>query len=726
VIAQKRGDIPYLLGLVFFISAVIYFFASNWPEFERPMKTGLSLAVLLFCAGAALVYRRNKTFPYLANWWLFLSVVAFAVAVALIGQMYNSHADSYVLFFVTLVPAVILALLTRYRPLYWLSFLLLELTLWMKLYPTGVFVTYTTGEQLVLYTGLIALHIGIYFFWLKMNEQKLSFLSLIAAQYCVLYLLVSYAIYDLFTDAVDYAFIFMLLHVLYIAFMLFFWNAFMKARKHHPFELAVHLLFFGIYVIWNVFYAWFSIMGEYMFYAGFPMLFILFAFSIFVLRKLTSSSETGDRKWVRYTVSLLTGALTFIGTIVAVLSLSSFIALIFGFNGDESNSFLFLSVLCIGAGLAVRKESWLVVRMTLQITGLIFSFLFITFKWEATWPAFLVSVPFIVLTVLLFKKKEAILYYLASNSALLYGIIHLLLENGVDFSVGTWVLFAAAVLNASVFFILKEHPIGLASFWLSIVYMFYSLTEEGWDSLLLHLVFLIYICWHLFRPILETRFYRWAAWAAFISFIIWKYYEYAWLLLHKSLTFFLISAIFFAIWYVWGRKHTAPVKVKKWSIGAFVAVVVIQSGFLLFTAWQKEQILQHGEIAALELAPLDPRSMLQGDYVQLNYEIQTNYREHYNENTSALPDGKIEILLEKSAKTINYNGKNIPVYTASNFARAGMGDGFTMNGKARAGTLTLGIEHFFIPENSGAEWEEKTYAIVRIAENGDAILETLE
>lgn len=727
MIAQKRGDIPYLLGLIFFITSVVYFFASNWPEFDRAVKGGLSLAILLFCAGAALIYRRSKTFSYLGNWWLFLSVIAFAVAVALVGQMYNSHADSYVLFGVTLIPTIILALLTHYRPLYWLAFLLFELTLWMKLYPTGTFVTYTTGEQLLLYTGLIALHIGIYFFWLKMHEQKLSFLSLIAAQYCALYLLLSHAIYDLFTDDVEYTFIFMLLHLLYIMFIIFFWKAFMRARKQHPFELAIHLLFFGLYIVWNVFYIWFSIMGEYIFYAGFPMLFILFAFSIFVLKRLKTSFETGDRKWVRYTLSLLTGVLAFIGTIIAVSSLSSFIALIFGFSEDMSNSFLLLSVLCIGAGLAVRKDSWLVVRITLQITGLVFAFLFVVSEWEATWPAFLILLPFIVLTVLLFKKKEAILYYLSANGALLYGIIHLLIENGADFSISTWILFTAGVLNACTFFILKEHPIGIAAFWLSIAFMLYSLTEDGWDSLLLHALFLTYICWHLFRPILETRLYRWAAWAAFIGFITWKYYEYAWLLLHKSLTFFLISLLFFSIWYVWGRKQTVPVNVKKWSISAFAMVIAIQSGFLLFTVWQKEQLLQNGEIVALELAPIDPRSMLQSDYVQLNYEIQANYREDYYKETASLPTGNVDVLLEKSTETVEYKGKTIPVYTASSFTPTGTEeDTLAIKGKARAGTLTLGIEHFFIPENSGAKWEEKTHAIIRVAENGDAILETLE
>ncbi|WP_050181829.1 GDYXXLXY domain-containing protein [Domibacillus robiginosus] len=722
--AQKKGDIPYLLGLIFFFAAIIYFFASNWPGLERPVKIGLSVSILLLCALLALIYRKSRTFAYLSNWWLLLSVVAFGVAVALIGQMYNSHADSYILFLVTLIPAVLLAAFTRYRPLYWLVFLLFELTFWLKLYPTGVFITYTDGEQLLIYVGAILLHGVIYVFWRRLQEEKLSFISLAIMQGCAVYLLDTHMLYDVLAGNMDYRAVFLLLHAAYIVFIVLFWRAFIGSQKSHPFELGAHLLFFGLYAVPNVFYMTYQLLGEFIFYTGFPMLLLLFAFSIIGLRKIAASGSSHDQKWRRYTVTFFTGALALIGTLIAVFSLSSFVGMIFGFSGNFSLSFIMLAIVCTATGLAIKKESWQVVRLTLQITGLIFSFSYLAVEWEVIWTAFFLAVPLVLLTVLLFKRKESILYYIAANAALLYGILRLLAENDVSLSVSTWVLFSAAVGNAVVFLSLKEWPVGLAGFWLSLVFMLYSLTEEGWDSLFLHAAFLLYIFWHLFKPALETRLYNWPVWAAFVGFFIWKYYEYAWLLLHKSLSFLLISLLFFALWFLWGRNHTTPVVAKKWSTGLFAVVLVLQTGFVIITAWQKEQLLQNGEMVALELAPVDPRSLIQGDYVQLGYAIGTAYNDQFFNSSAAPPEGRIHVSLEPSADSISYDGKQIPVFKAGEFTHQ-KPNGLFIKGSGEYGTLTLGIEHFFIPENTGTQWEQKTHAIVRVAKNGDALLETL-
>ncbi len=45
--------------------------------------------------------------------------------------------------------------------------------------------------------------------------------------------------------------------------------------------------------------------------------------------------------------------------------------------------------------------------------------------------------------------------------------------------------------------------------------------------------------------------------------------------------------------------------------------------FLLFNlaVFKKEQTLKNGQLVLLELAPKDPRSLMQGDYMQLNYAI---------------------------------------------------------------------------------------------------------
>ena len=39
------------------------------------------------------------------------------------------------------------------------------------------------------------------------------------------------------------------------------------------------------------------------------------------------------------------------------------------------------------------------------------------------------------------------------------------------------------------------------------------------------------------------------------------------------------------------------------------------------TVWRYEHAMSSGEVVLLRLAPVDPRSLMQGDYMRLNYEI---------------------------------------------------------------------------------------------------------
>ena len=37
--------------------------------------------------------------------------------------------------------------------------------------------------------------------------------------------------------------------------------------------------------------------------------------------------------------------------------------------------------------------------------------------------------------------------------------------------------------------------------------------------------------------------------------------------------------------------------------------------------WQKEQLIAHGQPVFVELAPVDPRSLMQGDYMRLEFRV---------------------------------------------------------------------------------------------------------
>lgn len=52
-----------------------------------------------------------------------------------------------------------------------------------------------------------------------------------------------------------------------------------------------------------------------------------------------------------------------------------------------------------------------------------------------------------------------------------------------------------------------------------------------------------------------------------------------------------------------------------------VILAVLILGALNFGIYQKEQTIKNGETVFLELAPADPRSLMQGDYMRLRYAV---------------------------------------------------------------------------------------------------------
>lgn len=53
-----------------------------------------------------------------------------------------------------------------------------------------------------------------------------------------------------------------------------------------------------------------------------------------------------------------------------------------------------------------------------------------------------------------------------------------------------------------------------------------------------------------------------------------------------------------------------------------IALSIFVLGALNYAIYDKQKIKDHGEVVLLELAPVDPRSLMQGDYMQLRYAIE--------------------------------------------------------------------------------------------------------
>lgn len=133
-------------------------------------------------------------------------------------------------------------------------------------------------------------------------------------------------------------------------------------------------------------------------------------------------------------------------------------------------------------------------------------------------------------------------------------------------------------------------------------------------------------------------------------------------------------------------------------------------GVFAYSVWQKEQLLQTGEQAFIKLAPVDPRSLMQGDYMILNYAISTEI--------NTLAKKQREGLL---VYTLNDAHEMILLRVASDNEILQQGEKY-IQFRYRKWRIQLGANSFFFQEGKAATFDKATFGEVRVAKDGNAIL----
>jgi len=108
------------LGLLLLLAAAVFFFAYNWQDLHRFAKMALVAAPLAICT--LMAWRTDETMPGQA--WLGACSVLAGVLLGVSGQIYQTGADTELLFFAWAVLILPWVLLAR-APWLWLFWLLL-------------------------------------------------------------------------------------------------------------------------------------------------------------------------------------------------------------------------------------------------------------------------------------------------------------------------------------------------------------------------------------------------------------------------------------------------------------------------------------------------------------------------------------------------------------------------------------------------------------------------
>ncbi|MCP5367206.1 MAG: GDYXXLXY domain-containing protein [Hyphomicrobiales bacterium] len=126
----------------------------------------------------------------------------------------------------------------------------------------------------------------------------------------------------------------------------------------------------------------------------------------------------------------------------------------------------------------------------------------------------------------------------------------------------------------------------------------------------------------------------------------------------------------------------------------------------------KQAIVAHGREILLPLRPVDPRSLIQGDYMRLRY------------RASVHPDKAAAALPRRGTVVLALDGDGVGAYARPDDGTAlAPGEArLRYMARHRDGTLRYGGESFFFQEGDAALYRDAKYGRLRVDDAGRAVL----
>ncbi|WP_222982580.1 GDYXXLXY domain-containing protein [Flagellimonas meishanensis] len=149
---------------------------------------------------------------------------------------------------------------------------------------------------------------------------------------------------------------------------------------------------------------------------------------------------------------------------------------------------------------------------------------------------------------------------------------------------------------------------------------------------------------------------------------------------------------------------------KTYSALLIGANLIFFLGLFNYEVAQKEQLLSEGKLVLLELAPVDPRSLMQGDYMDLRYAISEN-----TFDDSIPKRGYVVLKLDSLGvgQKVRLQENTLPR------ADDELAIGYRLKGW---GEINIGAESYFFQEGEGEKYESAKYGGVKVDVDGNSIL----
>ncbi|WP_111899590.1 GDYXXLXY domain-containing protein [Aeromonas veronii] len=131
------------------------------------------------------------------------------------------------------------------------------------------------------------------------------------------------------------------------------------------------------------------------------------------------------------------------------------------------------------------------------------------------------------------------------------------------------------------------------------------------------------------------------------------------------------------------------------------------------TVWRYERAMSSGEVVLLRLAPVDPRSLMQGDYMRLNYEIA---RELTSRDARATQNKGSDTLV------IRLDVHQVATLVADGTPDRLASDERLLQVHQSERQWQIGPDAYFFEEGTGEQYEAARYGEFRLQADGKTLL----
>lgn len=151
-----------------------------------------------------------------------------------------------------------------------------------------------------------------------------------------------------------------------------------------------------------------------------------------------------------------------------------------------------------------------------------------------------------------------------------------------------------------------------------------------------------------------------------------------------------------------------------------LAALALSLIFVNWSIFQKEQHLAQGRTVFLELAPVDPRSLMQGDYMALRFRLADEVYQALSEQQAAGRRRPLQV--GDGYAVVSLNKRSVGSFARLHAGQSLSEEEVLIRYRVRHSAVKLATNAFFFQEGQGAYYEPARYGMFRVDGKGELLL----